>query len=135
MLSRLELARLKAMNLLIVEDNGEMRRLIKSLVEDLAEYICECSDGAQALANFNALRPDWVLMDLKMSEMDGLTATRLIKSADAAAKIIIVTDYDDAQLREAARVAGACEYVVKENLPDLRRLLESLHTVKEKSHA
>ena len=119
---------MKGMNLLIVEDNGEMRRLIKSLVEDLAEVICECSDGAQALDAFNAQRPDWVLMDLKMREMDGLTATRLIKSADPAAKIIIVTDYDDEQLREAARVAGACDYVVKENLPDVRRLLQSRHS-------
>jgi CheY-like chemotaxis protein len=115
------------MNLLIVEDNGEMRRLIKSLVEDLAEGICECSDGAQALAAFNAQQPDWVLMDLKMCEMDGLAATRLIMSANPAAKIIIVTDYDDAQLREAARVAGAYGYVVKENLPDVRRLLQSQH--------
>jgi len=112
------------MNLLIVEDNGEMRRLIKSLVEDLAEDICECSDGSQALAAFEAQRPDWVLMDLKMSEMDGLAATRLIKSADPAAKIIIVTDYDDVQLRVAASIAGACYYVVKENLQDLRSLLQ-----------
>ncbi|HEV2903883.1 MAG TPA: response regulator [Pyrinomonadaceae bacterium] len=112
------------MNLLIVVDNGEMRRLIKSLVEDLADVICECSDGSQALAAFEAQRPDWVLMDLKMSEMDGLAATRLIKSADPAAKIIIVTDYDDVQLRVAASVAGACYYVVKESLPDLRSLLQ-----------
>ena len=131
MLSRLRVR--KRMNLMIVEDNGEMRRLIKSLVEDLTEGICECSDGVQARAVFNAQRPDWVLMDLKMSEMDGLAATRLIKSADPAAKIIIVTDYDDEYLREAARVAGACEYVVKENLPDLRRLLQSHHGKGEES--
>lgn len=111
------------MNLLIVEDNQQMRELIRSMLEDLTQGICECSNGAQALDAFNAQRPDWVLMDIKMPVMDGLAATRLIKSADPAARIIIVTEYDDAQLREAARLAGACDYVVKENLHDLRRLL------------
>jgi len=113
------------MNLLIVEDNPDMRRLIKSVVEDLAESICECSDGAQALEAFNKQQPDWVLMDLQMREVDGLVATREIKSADPAARVIILTDYDDEHLREAARVAGACEYVVKENLNEIRRLLQS----------
>lgn len=113
------------MNLLIVEDNREMRRLIKSLVEDLAEGICECSDGAQALDAFTAQRPDWVLMDIKMPEIDGLMATRQIKAVFPAARVIIVTEYDDAQLRAAARRAGACEYVVKEMLTDVRRILLS----------
>jgi CheY-like chemotaxis protein len=112
------------MNLLIVEDNRDMRRLIKSLVEDLADTICECSDGAQALEAFNKQQPDWVLMDLQMPDVDGFAATRQIKSADPAARVIIVTDYDDVHLREAASAAGACEYVVKENLIDIRRLLQ-----------
>ena len=115
------------MKLLIVEDNTEMRRLIRSMVEDLAEDIRECSDGDQALAAFTDQRPDWVLMDIKMSGMDGLAATRQIISADPTAKVMIVTDYDDLQLREAAREAGASEYVVKENLADARRILQS-HT-------
>lgn len=111
------------MKLLIVEDNTEMRRLIASLVRDLAEAINECSDGAEALSAYTKHRPDWVLMDIKMKELDGIAATKQIIEAFPGAQIMIVTDYDDAKLRAAARGAGACEYVVKEDLFALRRIL------------
>ena len=108
------------MKLLIVEDNAKMRRLIKSLVQDLAEDILECSDGAEALQAYTNFLPDWVLMDIQMPGMDGLTASQLIKTAFPEANICIVTDYGDQQTREAARAAGACTYVVKEELHTLR---------------
>jgi CheY-like chemotaxis protein len=114
------------MNLLIVEDNDQMRRMIIKLVGGLAEHTYECSDGAEALSAYMMHRPDWVLMDAKMKEMDGISATRQIKASYPEANIVIVTDYDDADLREAARKAGACEYVTKENLLDVRRVLGSL---------
>ena len=111
------------MKLLIIDDNPRMRRLIRSVVAGVAEQVFECGDGGEALAAYARHRPDWVSMDIRMAEMDGITATRKILADDPEARIAIVTDYDDAALREAAREAGACEYVVKENLLDLRRLL------------
>lgn len=111
------------MNLLIVEDNDEMRRLIVKLVRGLAEHTYECLDGAEALLAYTRHRPEWVLMDVKMKEMDGISATRQIKASYPDANIMIVTDYDDPDLREAARSAGACEYVTKENLLEVRRIL------------
>lgn len=111
------------MMILIVEDNEQMRRMIRSITADVAEECFECSDGREALAAYARHRPDWVLMDIKMKEMDGISATRQIKDSYPEARVMIVTNYDDAALREAARNAGACEYVVKENLLDLRRLL------------
>ena len=113
------------MKLLIVEDNPDMRRLIAGLLGDLAETIYECSDGAEAVAAYEAHRPDWVLMDIKIKEVDGIVATRRIKARWPAAQIMIVTDYDDATLRQAAHNAGASEYVIKDSLCDLRRLLVS----------
>ena len=113
------------MNLLIVEDNDQMRRMIVRLVRGLAEHTYECSDGVEALPAYTIHRPDWVLMDVKMKEMDGITATQQIKASYPEANIMIVTDYDDPDLREAARSAGACEYVTKENLLDVRRILGS----------
>jgi len=113
------------MDLLIVEDNDQMRRMIVKLVSGLAEHTYECSDGAEALPAYTMHRPDCVLMDVKMKEMDGISATRQIKASYPEANIIIVTDYDDPDLREAARCAGACEYVTKENLFDVRRVLGS----------
>ncbi len=111
------------MSILIVEDNEPMRQMIKKLVGDLTEGFTECGDGAQALEAYRQDRPDWVLMDIKMKEMDGLMATRQIKAAFPEARVIVVTGYDDARLREAAHAAGACAYVHKENLLELRQIL------------
>lgn len=111
------------MKLLIVEDNPTIRRLIRSIVTDLAEEIRECADGSEALTAYKELRPDWVLMDIKMKEVDGLAAARRIRSAYPDARIVMVTNYDEADLREAARAAGARAYVVKEDLFALREIL------------
>jgi CheY-like chemotaxis protein len=100
-----------------------MRQMIKRLVGDLTEAFTECADGSHSLEAYRQYRPDWVLMDIKMEEMDGLRATRQIKAAFPEARIIIVSGYDDSKLREAAHSAGACAYLNKENLPELRQIL------------
>ncbi len=112
------------MKLLIVEDNPGVRKVIRNLVESVAREICECADGAGVLALFRLERPDLVLMDIQMEGVDGITATRQVKAVDPTARIIIVTDYDQPDLREAAYQAGACGYVLKENLLELVPLLE-----------
>jgi CheY-like chemotaxis protein len=111
------------MKLMIVEDNDPMRRLIRSFVAKFADEIWECSDGAEAVAVYAAHRPDWVLMDVAMETMDGITATLKIRELFAGARIVIVTQYDDAMTRAAARQAGACGYVLKDNLPAIRELI------------
>jgi DNA-binding NarL/FixJ family response regulator len=111
------------MNVLIVEDSEQMRRTIRSFVEDVAQEIHECPDGRQALAGFIRYRPDWVLMDIKMKYLDGLAATRQIKAAFPDARIVMVTSYDEQSLRDESQLAGACGYVLKENLRDLVKLI------------
>ena len=113
------------MKLLIVEDHAPMRELLKRLLRPLASEIDECADGAEALAAYAAQRPDWVLMDIGMPQMDGLTATRQIRAFDPAAHVVIVTDFESAELRAEAVAAGACAYIHKENLPALSRLLRA----------
>ena len=113
------------MNFLVVEDNENMRRMICSLVSELAGETHECGDGAEAFTLYEKHKPDWVLMDIKMKEMDGITATRQIKAAYPEARIMIVTDYDDHELRGAAAEAGACEYVVKEDVLDVCHVLRA----------
>ena len=112
------------MKLLIVDDNAGVRRVLRILLAGIADDIYECVDGTEALTLYTAERPDVVLMDIQMSGMDGITATRHIRTADSAARVIVVTDYDRSDLREAAREAGACGYVVKDNLPILVGLLQ-----------
>ena len=116
------------MRLLIVEDNYQMRRLIRKIVGEAAETIYECGDGSEALQAYAAHQPDWVLMDIQMKTLDGISASRQIKAAFPDARIVIVTEYDNDDWREEARSAGACEYVLKENLWQVRRILESPQT-------
>ena len=111
------------MKLLIVEDNESMRGLMVRLLRDLASSIHECGDGREALAAYQEHRPDWVLMDIEMGQVDGLEATRRITATFPEARICIVTNYDDEELREAAQSAGAREYVLKDQLLDVRRVL------------
>lgn len=108
---------------LIVEDDGAMRELIKRVIGDLADSICECSDGRDALAVYEKYRPAWVLMDIRMEHMDGIAATQQITTAWPSARVLIVTSYTDEDLREAAHRAGACGFVSKENLLEIRRWL------------
>lgn len=111
------------MKLLIAEDNQAMRQMIRRLVADLAADICECGDGAAAVTAYQHDRPDWVLMDMEMPGVNGLTATREIVRHDPSAQVLIVTNHDDAGLRAAAQAAGARGYVLKENLFELRQWL------------
>lgn len=111
------------MRVLIVEDNSTICRMIHSIVSPLADAVYECADGAQALAAYQTHQPDVVLMDIGLGAVDGITATRHICAADPAAQIIIVTMYDEADLREAAQAAGARGYVLKENLWEVRQWL------------
>jgi CheY-like chemotaxis protein len=111
------------MKLLIVEDNAPMRQLIRSIAAGLSEEIFECSDGMTACLLYEEQRPDWVLMDIEIGEFSGIAATRRIKADYPDARIIIVTDYNDNHLRSAAKAAGAYDYVLKEDLSVLKRIL------------
>lgn len=119
------------MMLLIVEDNASMRQLIRRLTSDLADRVVECADGSEALAAYEQhhfSEADWVLMDLEMAVMDGLTATRQLCAAHPEARIVIVTRYNDKEVRTAATEAGACKFVPKENLLALRQAITDIHT-------
>jgi DNA-binding NarL/FixJ family response regulator len=108
---------------LIVDDSRQMRELIKMTLAGVAEVVGECADGADALDCYEANRPDWVLMDCEM-RTDGLTATRRIIKAHPEARILIVTNHDDEELRTAAIEAGARGFVLKDDLLALGAFLE-----------
>jgi len=96
--------------------------MIRRFIGDLAEEIRE-DDGETAFDAYAAFLPDWVLMDIEMKHTNGIAATERIRAAYPEANIVIVTNYDDDCLRERATAAGACGYVLKENLLALRSML------------
>lgn len=116
------------MMLMIVDDNASVRRVIRRICQNVADDFCECADGAAALALYRTQQPDWVVMDVSMEVMDGLTATRQILTAFPTARIVITTRFDDAEMREAARQAGACAYVPKDDLLALRQTMTESRT-------
>jgi CheY-like chemotaxis protein len=109
---------------LLVEDNPDMRAFIRGLVEAVPSFIHECADGESAVSAYPAVRPDWVLMDVELGGMDGIAATRAIRTIDANAHIVIVTAHGDEEYRRAAADAGACAFVLKEDLLDLAGVLD-----------
>jgi CheY-like chemotaxis protein len=113
------------MKVLIIDDNACVRWLIRTMIEDLVDEFCECTDGITALDAYTASLPDLVLMDIAMNQLDGISAARQIRGAYNSAAIIMLTDYDDVDLRTAAKQSGACEYVVKDELYSLRQILEA----------
>jgi CheY-like chemotaxis protein len=114
------------MTVLIVDDNSGIRRVLRRLLADTGTLIWECADGSEALAAYEEHRPDIVLMDIRMPTIDGLTATRLIRGYDPSARIIVLTDYQDEDMKSAALEAGAREYVLKQEIAGLPEIVSSL---------
>ena len=108
-----------ALSVLIVDDNAKMRSMIAEIIRSKASNILECNDGMDALGEYSLHRPDWVLMDAQMNNMDGLKATELIRRFFPKAKVMIVSQDDDQDMRDAAQHAGAQAFVSKNNLLDI----------------
>ncbi len=111
------------MKLLIADDDARMRQILRRTVAHLASAVYEATDGAEAVAVCAATQPDWVLMDVRMKPVDGLHATAAITARFPQTRVVIVTQYDDAQLRAEALLAGAHAYVLKENAHELPNIL------------
>jgi CheY-like chemotaxis protein len=115
------------MKVLIVDDNDGIRRMLRRILAGTADVIWECTDGSQALAAYEEHQPDFVLMDVRMRVVDGLAATREICSHHPGARVIMVTDYQDDDVKAAALEAGACEYVLKHEMGNLPEVIEALN--------
>ena len=112
--------------LLIVDDHDLIRESTQLMLEgepDL-EVVGEAVNGRHALELCRRLRPDLVLMDVRMPEMDGLTATREIKKEMPAISVLVVSAYESEDYRGEAASAGATDYILKD--AERRQLLEAV---------
>ncbi|MEU6778333.1 response regulator transcription factor [Nonomuraea angiospora] len=104
------------MKVLVVDDQQLMREGLVALLDlvDDVEVVGDAGDGEQALRLVAELRPDVVLMDLRMPVMDGVEATRRIARAHPEVAVVVLTTYDDDRSVDSALLAGACGYLTKD---------------------
>jgi DNA-binding NarL/FixJ family response regulator len=117
------------MKFLIVDDSAAMRRCIKELLPATAQAV-ECRDGSEALLAFAAHLPDWVLMDVHMKPMDGLSAAEKLRAVWPQAKIIFVTSHDQPRFRQAALQLKVEGYVLKDNLDQINQIISAASAAK-----
>lgn len=103
--------------LLLVDDHALMRKGMKSMLLGEADLkvIGEASNGQEALELCRSLRPDVVLMDVRMPQMDGLRATQAIKRELPETSVLMVTMHENLDYLYEALRAGAAGYVLKES--------------------
>jgi DNA-binding NarL/FixJ family response regulator len=114
---------------MLVDDHAVVRGGLAQLVEAAGdmEVVGTAADGAEALEVARARRPDVVLMDLQMPEMDGVAATRAILGEDLGAQVVILTSYSDGERIIGALDAGAVGYLLKDAEPE--DILEGIRAV------
>jgi DNA-binding NarL/FixJ family response regulator len=118
---------------LLVDDQALIRagfRMILDAEEDI-EVVGECADGTQAVDSVRRLKPDVVLMDIRMPEMDGIEATRLIADGggEGAPKVLMLTTFDlDEYVYDALR-AGASGFLLKD--APAEQLIDGIRVVAE----
>jgi DNA-binding NarL/FixJ family response regulator len=106
--------------LLLVDDQSTVRRglVMRLHMEPDIQIVGEASTGREALRLARDLKPDVVLMDVEMPEMDGIEATTALRLAVSQSAVVILSIHDDAQTRGRAQAAGAVAFVEKRGATD-----------------
>ncbi|NUN09292.1 MAG: response regulator transcription factor [Ignavibacteriaceae bacterium] len=110
--------------ILSVDDNPKLRRMIASVLKNRYDLFIEAEDGEEAFELYKSNHPDYVIMDIEMKKVDGLTATKNIITYDPLANVIILTAHDKSVFRDAAMSAGAKAFLGKD---DLTMLINYVH--------
>jgi two-component system NarL family response regulator len=118
-----------SIRILLVDDHQMMRdglRSILDLAEDL-EVVGEAGNGYQALELAETLRPDVVVMDIGMKDLNGIEATRHIRTSNPEAKVIALSTYSEESYVLGMLEAGACGYVLKDAaVEEMRRAIRAV---------
>jgi DNA-binding NarL/FixJ family response regulator len=119
----------KKIHILLVDDHLIVRVGLRSLIETQADMavVAEASSGETAPKLYQQCRPDIVLMDLRMPDISGVQATAAIRQMDSAARVIVLTTFDNDEDIYRALQVGAAGYLLK-NI-DGERLVETIRSV------
>ena len=117
-----------AKSILICDDAAFMRMMIKDILTKNGYNVAgEAENGAKAVEKYNEVKPDLVLMDITMPEMDGIQALKKIKSGDANAKVIMCSAMGQQAMVIEAIQSGAKDFIVKPFQAD--RVIEAVKKV------
>ncbi len=117
-----------AKNILICDDAAFMRMMIKDiLTKNGYNVVGEAENGAKAVEKYNELKPDLVLMDITMPEMDGIQALKAIKASDPSATVIMCSAMGQQAMVIESIQSGAKDFIVKPFQQD--RVLEAVRKV------
>lgn len=118
-----------AVRLVLVDDQDLVRAGMQRILrpKDGFEVVAECANGADAVDAAARTHPDVVVMDVRMPGMDGVEATRRIRSSVDAPPVLVLTTFDDDEVLSAALRAGASGFVLKDaNAVDLMRAVRAV---------
>lgn len=104
--------------ILIADDAAFMRMRCGKLLTEHGHEVVEAENGKEAVEKFQAHKPDCVLLDITMPEMDGLTALAQIRALDPNARVAMVTALGQQQVVMQALQAGAKDFVIKPFQPE-----------------
>ena len=121
---------MEKIGVLIVDDHAVVRQGLRTLLElqEEIEVVGEAANGLESVEQASLLLPDVVLMDLMMPEMDGIEATRRIRSLSPSTKVIILTSFAEDDNVFPSIKAGAHGYLLKNvSPPDLIKAIKAAH--------
>src|SRR5215204_2636850 len=99
--------------ILVVDDSSLSRRVSRRILEEAGHTVEDAADGLSALERYALDRPDLVLLDVTMAEMDGLEVLRQLRAMDPAALVVMATADVQTSTRALAESGGASGFVVK----------------------
>jgi DNA-binding NarL/FixJ family response regulator len=119
----------RAVRVLLVDDDDLMRAGLRAVLstDESVEVVGEAADGRSAVSTARALRPDVVLMDVRMPGLDGIAATREVLDVSADIKVAILTTFEQDDYIFGALGAGASGFLLKRTRPE--DLIAAIHTI------
>ncbi|WP_037497295.1 response regulator transcription factor [Solirubrobacter soli] len=113
---------------LLVDDDALVRSGLRMMLSGSVEIVGEAEDGREVLAAIDRHRPDVVLMDIRMPIVDGIEATRLVRSQPSPPAVVVLTTFDADELVLRALRAGAAGFLLKDTPPaEIVRAIEHVH--------
>jgi two-component system chemotaxis response regulator CheY len=114
------------LRILIVDDSETTRRILRAIVRSREWTVCgEAENGRSGIRQFQKLRPDLVLIDLAMPDINGIEAAKRMSTLDPTVPLILFTVLDLHGLEKAAQEAGICAIVSKAQAWDLIKSIET----------